>query len=313
MRGRGCLHGEGRSTPLAFDPDVDVFVPVSVGQIVANDRRQRDTACVTGAIALLCELERALAHGGRERGRLHDIVDEPPLLRPQAADAFGRRAEDVRMIVPHLALVGEPRESAGSWQHAKERHFRQRHRRRAIVDQHDLVARERELVAAARARAVDRGQELDPRVPARVLDAVARLVRELAEVHLPGVRRKPEHEDVRAGTEHAILETRDDDGANFRALEADALQGVGELDVDAQIVGVELELVAGPNRCVFGDIHRQRRDRALERQAPMPVAIGVGTVVDEGSGAGIVARRRVSHGLTRMRMHCTTYYSAQDE
>jgi hypothetical protein len=33
-------------------------------------------------------------------------------------------------------------------------------------------------------------------------------------------------------------------GAHFRMLETDALNGVGELDVDAEVVGVELELVA---------------------------------------------------------------------
>ena len=32
---------------------------------------------------------------------------------------------------------------------------------------------------------------------------------------------------------------------DFRVLEADALDGVGELDVDAEIVRVQLELVVG--------------------------------------------------------------------
>ena len=77
--------------------------------------------------------------------------------------------------------------------------------RRAVVDQHDLVAGERQLVAAARAVPLTRGEELEPGVAARVLDAVARLVGELAEVHFPRVRRRAEHVDVRAGAEHALL------------------------------------------------------------------------------------------------------------
>src|SRR5690348_18172246 len=36
-------------------------------------------------------------------------------------------------------------------------------------------------------------------------------VGELAEVHLPGVRRSAQHEDVRAGAEDALLQARDDD------------------------------------------------------------------------------------------------------
>ena len=61
-------------------------------------------------------------------------------------------------------------------------------------------------------------------------------VGELAEVHLPRVRRAAQHEDVRAGAEDALLQAGDDDGAGFGMLEADALDGVGELDVDAEIV-----------------------------------------------------------------------------
>jgi len=76
-------------------------------------------------------------------------------------------------------LVGQPREAAGARQHAQQRHFGQADRRRSIVHEHDLVARERQLVPAAGRGAVARGEELQPRVPARVLDAVARLVGDL--------------------------------------------------------------------------------------------------------------------------------------
>ena len=58
-------------------------------------------------------------------------------------------------------------------------------------------------------------------------------------------------------------------------LEAQALQRVGKLDVDAQVVGIELELVAGHDAAILVDVERQRRDRAVHREPPMDVAIRV--------------------------------------
>ena len=54
-------------------------------------------------------------------------------------------------------------------------------------------------------------------------------------------------------------------------LEANALQDVVQLDVDAEIVGVELELVAGLQPAVFVDVHGQRRDAAIDGQPPMAI------------------------------------------
>ena len=83
----------------------------------------------------------------------------------------------------------------------------------------------------------------------------------------------PEHEDVGARAEHAVLGARDDDAAHFRMLEANALQRVGELDVDAEVVRIELELVAGIDAAILVDVHRQRRDGSVERELPVRVAI----------------------------------------
>jgi hypothetical protein len=47
-------------------------------------------------------------------------------------------------------------------------------------------------------------------------------------------------------------------------LEADAVDGVVELDVHAQVVAVELELVAGAQAAVLVEVGRQRGDGALE-------------------------------------------------
>ena len=69
---------------------------------------------------------------------------------------------------------------------------------------------------------------------------------------------------------------RDDDGAHLGVLEAHALDGVGELDVDAEVVGVQLQLVVGGQAGVLAHVHRQRRDGAVEGQLPVLVAVGAG-------------------------------------
>ena len=97
-------------------------------------------------------------------------------------------------------------------------------------------------------------------MPARIFDTVAGLVRELAEVHLPGVAGQAEHEDVRARTEDPLLHAGNDDGAHFRMLEADPVQGIAELDIDPEIVGIELQLVAGDQAAFLGHVHGQTRD-----------------------------------------------------
>ncbi|KAG1425778.1 hypothetical protein G6F57_023361 [Rhizopus arrhizus] len=83
------------------------------------------------------------------------------------------------------------------------------------------------------------------------------------------MRRQPQHEDIGAGTEDAVLHAGHDHAPHFRMFEADALQGVMQFDVHAQVVGVQLQLVAGAQAAVFRHIHGQRGDRAVERQAPV--------------------------------------------
>ena len=65
-----------------------------------------------------------------------------------------------------------------------------------------------------------------------------------------------------------------------RMLEAQPLDRVGQLDVDAEIVGVELELVALEQRALLVDVHQQRRDLAVDRELPVPVARRIGLEVD---------------------------------
>ena len=133
------------------------------------------------------ERERALLHLRLELRRLGDRVDQAPGDGPFAAHALARRAEDVREVVANVALVGEPRQAPGAGQDAEQGHLGQADRARAVVDEDDLVAGKRQLIAAARARAIDGGEELQALVPGRILEAVAGFVGELAEIDLPRV------------------------------------------------------------------------------------------------------------------------------
>ena len=88
---------------------------------------------------------------------------------------------------------------------AKQRQLRQRHGRGAVVGQDDVVGGQRQLVAAAGAGARDDADHALAGELAGVLDGVAGLVGELAEVDLVGMGRARQHADVGAGAEHPRL------------------------------------------------------------------------------------------------------------
>ena len=74
----------------------------------------------------------------------------------------------------------------------------------------------------------------------------------------------PEHINIGAGAEHAFFGAGDDNASDFRMLETNALQRVVQFDVDAEIVGVEFQLVAGAQAAVFVNVHRERRDTVVD-------------------------------------------------
>ena len=96
---------------------------------------------------------------------------------------------------------------------------------------------------------------------------------------------KPEHEDVGAGAEDLVPGAGDHHRAHFRVLEADAIDGVVEFDVDAEIVAVQLELVARADAGALVEIGDEGCDRALEAKLPVPVARGRSLVVDRVGAA----------------------------
>ena len=75
-------------------------------------------------------------------------------------------------------------------------------------------------------------------------------------------------------------------------LEAQALQRVGQLDVDAEVVGVELQLVVvGPQAGVLLHVHRQRGDGPSKLSFQCLVLRGRGLEGNRGELSGLF------HGL----------------
>ena len=242
-------------------------------------RRARCPSC-RSPVGLAPELAGRILDGLLELGVGHRLVDQPPLDGARALDALLDRAERVGQIAAHLALVGDAGEAAGARQHGQQRQLGQRHRRAAVVGKQDVVGRQRQLVAAAGRRAAHGAEVFLPAGAARVLHGVARLVGELAEVDLVGMRGAREHADVGAGAEHAVLAGFQDHHLHFRVLEAQPLHGIGELDVDAQVVGVEFQLVAVEQSGVLVDVHDQLGHLAIELELPVAIAPRLGLEVD---------------------------------
>ena len=143
-----------------------------------------------------------------------------------------------------------------------------------------MIASKRQLVAAARAGALDRADVVLPGLGAGGLEGVAGLVGELAEIDLVGVACAGQHADVRARAEYVVLAGAQHDGLDLGMLEAHPLHYVGEFDIDAEIVGIELQAVALEEAALLGDIHVKRCCVAVIRDAPMAVARRVRLKVD---------------------------------
>jgi len=192
----GAGHGDLGHPAAAVDRAGHPAVGDAVAVERALERAQLDPARAGRPVAARGHLLRAAPRGLFELRAGHDFIDQVPLHRPLALDAFFERAEVVGAVAAHLALVGEAREPAGAGQHREQRDLRQRHGGVAVVGHHDVRARQRQLVAAARARPVDHAHPGLARLGRGFLQRVARLVGELAEVHLEAVRGAPQHADV---------------------------------------------------------------------------------------------------------------------
>ena len=262
--------------------DIDADKPVTDAAVVeaARQRAQRNAFSVAVALRGRGELLAALGDLGLQLAVRHDFIDQAPLHRALALDAFLDGAEIVGVVAAHLALVDHAGQPAGARQHRQQRHFRQRHRRRAVVGEDDVIGRQRQFIAAAGRGAVDDGDKTLPGILAGILQAVAGLVGEFAEVHFVGVGGPRQHADVGAGAEHPVLARAQQHHLDAGMLEAQPLHRIGEFDVDAEIVGIQLELIAFEQPAILVDIHGQRRDVAFDVELPMPIPRRIGLKID---------------------------------
>jgi hypothetical protein len=97
---------------------------------------------------------------------------------------------------------------------------------------------------------------------------------------------EPKHVDVGARAEDAVALAADHHRADLGMLEAQPLHRIRQLDVDAEIVGIELELVAGPQAAILVHVHGEVGDAILEGELPMLVAARLGAEVDQRFGHG---------------------------
>ena len=137
-----------------------------------------------------------------------------------------------------------------------------------------------EFVTAARSRTVDDSDKTLPGILAGVLQPVAGLVGEFAEIDLMGVGRPRQHPDVGTGAEHPVFARPQQNHFHAGMFKAQPLHRVREFNIDAEIVGVQLELVAFEQPAILVDIHGQRCDVAIDCELPMPVARRIGLEID---------------------------------
>ncbi len=63
-------------------------------------------------------------------------------------------------------------------------------------------------------------------------------------------------------------------------LEPQPLHGVVQFDVHAEVVGIQLELVAVGQAAILGDVHRQGGHRRGDAEPPVPVPGRLGLEAD---------------------------------
>ena len=127
---------------------------------LASQRVQLDALGVAGGSKSARASARVrTAPGTSPEGRCRRPVPTAWRARPSRHRDWCRT---VGQVAAHLALVDHTSQAAGSRQHAQQRNFRQTDGAGAIVDQQDLIAGQRQLVAAAGGGAVQRGEKVRP-------------------------------------------------------------------------------------------------------------------------------------------------------
>jgi hypothetical protein len=94
------------------------------------------------------------------------------------------------------------------------------------------------------------------------------------------VGRKAEHINVGSGAKNAILGAGNDNRTNLGMFESNVLQSIVQLDIYSEIVRIQFQFISRADSAVLGDIHRQRRYRAVEGETPMLVPRRIGLKID---------------------------------
>jgi len=108
-----------------------------------------------------------------------------------------------------------------------------------------------------------------------------------------GVGRLRQHADIRTSAEHARLVGRNNHGTGFRVFEPQALHGVVKFYINAEIVGIELQLIAREKARVLVDIEGKTRNTSVNRQFPVVVFVGTGPKVDPRFAAAVFSKESV--------------------
>src|SRR5215471_6001416 len=180
-------HVNSRCSYMTVKDYVHILVVISAIVGVALDRRQFHSGFILGPIALFYQLLRALLDMLVPLRRLHHLIHQAPVFCALSLNPLRNRAEDVSQIAAHFALVGYASQPSSSRKNAQERHLRQTHGGRAVVDENDFVACKGKFISSSSRSPVACGQKLDSGVTAGILNPISGFVRELAEVHLPGM------------------------------------------------------------------------------------------------------------------------------
>ena len=96
--------------------------------------------------------------------------------------------------------------------------------------------------------------------------------------------RLAQHLDVGASAKDPVLGRSNDHRSDLRVLEPQTLHCVIKLDIHAQIIGIELEVVTGNEGLVFLDVQTQPRNPTVYAQPPVFVLAGAGGEVHENAG-----------------------------
>ena len=75
-------------------------------------------------------------------------------------------------------------------------------------------------------------------------------------------------------------------------FEAQALDGVVQFNIDTEIIGIQLQLIARAETACRIDIEQQSGDRAVQCKPPMAVALRCGAKIDHAHGSGALTLLR---------------------